>query len=860
MSAFSLVCPVRGILKSTGKSADGLTPNEEYHRVQAIKHLIDKGYPAECFKVEVIEKRFGNGGRNSFRCDFAVFDQPVSNLSNCSIDELLKHALLLCEVKRDSSRSDYVQSTQVEPMLSFAKRESAIGLFWSEDAKRLFWYETENDVKVLREAPLAALPHYGERPEVKPLTFGDLLPCPSMLDAFSKIEDILHGFGLSKEERYEAIFQLLLAKLFDEHAFETRPDERLELQDYGALGYNQVSAAEALKDMVLRGVNHYQNHLPKEIPTEMTMPDEAVIDVMKVLAPFKIIASKRDVVQTFYMKFAKDLYKWDMAQYFTPTKISDFFVDIANPQFGDQVCDPACGSADFLVGAFRYGKRYNPGYADSIFGYDNSQNAVQVAVLNMVLNGDGKSNIHVLDSLKCVSDLQNRFDLMICNPPFGSKITEKREKVLSEFELGRGVSTDGKTLTIGEKALGKQEAGLLFVEVCMKACRRTGGRIAIVLPNGYLGNTGPKFKAFRDWLLCRASIASIVSLPRFAFKSSGADVSASIVFMETRNEPLRSPLEASGELINFELVEKLGWEAGTSKQNPVFVREPSSGALKINEGGEKIVDCDFDKVLADILNSPVVHKHKWLLKGRENMFSDGSDWAISSDLILADGDHSLDPKYWCRKNQEHIEQIKSSNHFALGELVDFIPEKQNLDGSVAKKGASTTYGYVDIRHMANGVYQPEWQYGWELPARARHFAAPRDIFVGSIWGSVSKWCVIPDNASNVVVTNGCFRLRMKQGMETYMADLLSYLTTESWRSQARAQARGSDGLAEIPVSAAKGILIPKLENEARSALSDYVNQLIEGRSSIAEETSRLIADGDIRRIDLPPRPSHINLV
>ena len=93
-----------------------------------------------------------------------------------------------------------------------------------------------------------------------------------------------------------------------------------------------------------------------------------------------------------------------------------------------------------------------------------------------------------------------------------------------------------------------------------------------------------------------------------------------------------------------------------------------------------------------------------------------------------------------------------------------------------------------------------------------------------------------------------------------MADLLSYLTTESWRSQARAQARGSDGLAEIPVSAAKGILIPKLENEARSALSDYVNQLIEGRSSIAEETSRLIADGDIRRIDLPPRPSHINLV
>ena len=45
------------------------------------------------------------------------------------------------------------------------------------------------------------------------------------------------------------------------------------------------------------------------------------------------------MVQTFYMKFAKDLYKWDMAQYFTPTTVTGFLVDIVNPQFGEHIAE-----------------------------------------------------------------------------------------------------------------------------------------------------------------------------------------------------------------------------------------------------------------------------------------------------------------------------------------------------------------------------------------------------------------------------------------------------------------------------------------------------------------------------------------
>ena len=67
MDNLHIICPVRGQLKVKKKSKDGLTPKEEFFRVEAIKYLINLGYPKENFYIEPIVKKFGNGGRNSFR-------------------------------------------------------------------------------------------------------------------------------------------------------------------------------------------------------------------------------------------------------------------------------------------------------------------------------------------------------------------------------------------------------------------------------------------------------------------------------------------------------------------------------------------------------------------------------------------------------------------------------------------------------------------------------------------------------------------------------------------------------------------------------------------------------------------------
>ena len=72
-----------------------------------------------------------------------------------------------------------------------------------------------------------------------------------------------------------------------------------------------------------------------------------------------------------------------------------------------------------------------------------------------------------------------------------------------------------------------------------------------------------------------------------------------------------------------------------------------------------------------------------------------------------------------------------------------------------------------------GIYTPMEVRGWELPSRARHKTNPGDIFAGKIWGSVGKWFMAGGNTKDLVVTNGCYRLRVKEEMKALLPDLVA---------------------------------------------------------------------------------------
>lgn len=862
--SLTLKCPIRGVLKTSAKSKDGLKASEEFFRVEAIKHLIKKGYPPTHFKIEAVVKKFGNSARNSMRADFAVLDRPVTAIASGDVDSLLEHAILICEVKRENTGNEYVKNTQVKPLLDFAKDDHCIALYWDNVDQRIFWTERVKNKRSVKEGPLPLLPKYGAAINLKPLSFDDTHPSDSLLDLFDRIEDILHISSIDLDQRFSVMLQLLLTKLYDEHSHVGKPNADLDIQDYEAIGYSASNALKQFNVILAKAIDYYQRYLPKDVDKKLhtKVSGDTLLEICKLIAPVRLIASKRDVIQVFYMKFAKGLYKWDLAQFFTPPTVTDFIVDILNPQSLEHIKDPACGSADFLTAAFHKRRGIDRNYAECVWGADNSKNAVQVAVLNMLMNGDGKSNIKEMDSLATVQSERDHYDIMVCNPPFGVRIVEKNSLTLRQFELGHEWDWDEKTKSYrqpkAKKILVSQETGLLFAEACVIQAKPKG-RIGIILPNGYLANRSKKYRLFREWLLCQCRLVAICSFPRFTFKTSGADVSASVVYLEKRTKPISHV--SKDRLYNFsvQMIENVGWNLGDKKAAPRFLRNIEDGSYIVGDDGERLLDADFLSVLNDIRSSEVVKDFPWLISGVSGQSKSGG-WSVPIGDVLLDADLTIDPKRHCSKLISLRNELSKLPYFFLGNVVDFMREKTTAAGKTVKRVNETQYEYVEIQDIGHGDFKTTYYRGWELPERAKHFAEADDIYIGSIWGSVSKWCLIPGNTTNLVVTNGCHRLRVKTGMEKFLPDILAFLCTEAYAVQMRAFARGSDGLAEVTEDDVSRIIVPEISNVAREQITPYITNLASGIPDVQSKINAMVKAKDINYPQVKKRPSHVVLV
>jgi type I restriction enzyme M protein len=837
----TLYCPIRGQLKVKTKTPDGLTFTEEKRRIDSIKYLLERDYPPDHLQIESTLIRFGNAGRNSFRTDIVVFEKPTHKLKGLDLEERRNHIFLIGEVKRDHKEAEIAKRTQVKAAMGFLPDLRSVGLYWDDIEQKVFYKQIKGNKQRILEAPLTYLPDYGGSVNVKRLRYENLQTSSSLVGLFKNIEDTLHSYIADVSIRYELLLQILLVKIFDESAHKNIKNGGMILQDFSL--FDAISDEEILNifnDTLSQSLNIYQRYLPKPVIDKFNIDGAALREVSKHIAPVKLLESSPEVMQEFYMYFAKQLYKWDLAQYFTPYEVVDFIVRITNPQFGDTIKDPACGSADFLISAHRRGVEQDPKIGERVFGTDNSVNAVQISVLNMLLNGDGKSNIKQEDSLFAVNKYENQFSLMLCNPPFGVKITEKRPQVLANFDLGKNYTA--------------QQTGILFTELVVRQAK-PGGRIALIVPNGYLGNKSENYRALRKWILRHTRVACIIGFPRFTFKKSGADVSASVLILEKRKRPLNDPLNTEEYPVYVNLLESVGWNIGNKKAEPIYKRNRNDGAILLDLNNDPILDADFSDVLNDLYRSPVIYAFRWLSKGiKKAGVVDG--WSVSINHISAHKDFLLDPKRLCRKYLEVIEGISSREHYSLLDICEVQSE-----GWKGRK-ASNLYRYVELSNVNGMAYEYQELHGWQLPSRAKHKLEKRDILIGSVWGSVGKWFVAGPEADDgkLIATNGFYRLKVKAGKEHLLPDLVFALSSEFYRVQMRALATGSDGLAEIPVEDLRLILIPALKDKrVKADVEKHIQRLGEEsvffRASMATAIKGLFSD-----LDIPARKSNFSQV
>jgi len=363
------------------------------------------------------------------------------------------------------------------------------------------------------------------------------------------------------EEALKELTKFLIAKIIDEQEIK---DHEKEESDFRIKKENEniIDIKKRIDKLLMKAKKRDAELFVDEEP-KITLKPYSVIKIVQKLQEYSLSQTEKvEILGELYQELLLNTYTDKIkGQRFTPRNVVDFIVELTNPELGQTILDPASGTAGFLVSALKYikqeidnsfekgditnpQKEFDKYVSTKLYGTDIEATVVQLAKANMLMNGDGHSNLLTHDGLidtpknKIIQEVVKKeggFDIILTNPPFaGVKLDPE---ILYHYTLAK----DGKS----------QMLQVLFIERCVNLLKN-GGRLAIVLPDGILSNSS--LKKVRDFLLEKMIIKAIISLPVKTFKPYGANVKTSIVFLQKKkyaNEPQKDVIMAEVENIGY---------------------------------------------------------------------------------------------------------------------------------------------------------------------------------------------------------------------------------------------------------------------------------------------------------------------
>lgn len=324
-------------------------------------------------------------------------------------------------------------------------------------------------------------------------------------DEFSRLLFKCHNIirnndKLSPEAAFDEISKILFMKI----RYERNPDED------NIFSLKQFKKQESHYDKNIRPVNVRLQGPNMDIPymdywfelTKNEFKDDDLFDpnekikikqasfeaIVKELEIYNLSTTSDDVKGIAFEQFLGRTFRGELGQFFTPRTIVDYMVEILDPQEGETICDPCCGSGGFLIKAFEYvrskieediqkakekikEKYYTDDFGnlsekqqekidhivneqfnmlnaeldinnpysrirklsfDCIFGTDANPRMARTAKMNMIMHGDGHGGVHHHDGLLNVNGIfDGRFDIILTNPPFGARV-EKSLKITEQ--------------------------------------------------------------------------------------------------------------------------------------------------------------------------------------------------------------------------------------------------------------------------------------------------------------------------------------------------------------------------------------------------------------------------------------------
>ena len=275
---------------------------------------------------------------------------------------------------------------------------------------------------------------------------------------------------------------------------------------------------------------------------DFALTEDDLKNVMALLSNISLSDAPSHIIGDAFQAIIGPTIRGDKGQFFTPKSLVKCMIKIIDPKDGEIIMDPACGTGGFLVES--YGYQYNGKQSETNSYYigidkDKDMSDLSMAVTEIITSG--KSKVYNQNSLEILCegcknhDLLGTIDVILTNPPFGSKIGVTEKTILEKYEFGHAWTFSEKDNTWYKMSniVKSQDPQVLFIELCINLLK-DGGRMAIVLPEGVFGNKSQGY--IWAYLKEHGNIVAMIDCPRNTFQPSTDTKTNVLIFEKTKKK------------------------------------------------------------------------------------------------------------------------------------------------------------------------------------------------------------------------------------------------------------------------------------------------------------------------------------
>ena len=781
-------------------------------------------------------------GKEQYPVDIAVFKSEQKNYEN---------VYMIVECKQPTRKDGLAQLNiylNLIPSVEFG--------IWYNGKEHLYLHKTRNAKNKLWEwSEIPDIPKNGERIQDIGQYKRSQLEKPSGLkNKFEDIRNYLAGnaIGITNDLDFaQQIINVLFCKIYDE--IHTKPEDKVEFR----AGIEEPE--DAVKSRILEIFNKVKKQYDDvfEVTDAIKLDPKSISYVVGELQKYSIIDADRDAIGDAFEVFIGPALRGSEGQFFTPRNIVKLAVEILDPSKEDKIIDPACGSGGFLIVALQHlwkkideeGKTYawppeeivqqkKDTAIKVISGIDKDAFLVKVSKAYMAIIGDGRGKIFCENSLlnpkdwskKAAGNINlNSYDIVLTNPPFGSKIKIDSPNILSQYELGYKWKMDKNTkewnkTNVFDKSKPPQ---VLFIERCIQLLK-PNGRMAIILPEGIFGNDSDSY--ILKYLFDNTQILATVSLAQETFLPE-AHAKTTVLFIEKKKpEP------------NYQIFMAIATKIGHDKDGkPLYVTD-KIGRPVLNDKGEKIIDDDIPAI---------IENYKKYNKDHKLTYSKYGFIIEKKDLK----DNILIPHYYNPETQAMLKKIEEEKEYKLILIKDLV-DNNIIKIKRGNEIGSNVYGLGDIPFIRTTDL-----FNWELQIDPLHcvpeevydlYKAKQDLKEGDILfvneGTyfIGRVSMLTDLDVKVIIQSHIRRIRVldKKKMDPYL--LFWSLNKAVTRKQIDDKTFMQATLPSLG-NRFNEILIPiPIDEQERQRISDKIKSIINKKRDLKEEIMNFYKDEKIR--------------